>query len=148
MKRTTLRAKLSDLERANVEASTTIFELDDRYGGPHRLVRGGTDDYFRGAAGTFKGIDDHFKGAADYYAASSAAGYLDEIRVPTLVVAALDDPWVPGGTYLTHLWRRNTHLTPLVADHGGHVGFHGKADKQPWSDIAVARFLQSEWDAA
>ena len=121
MKRQALRAQLSQWQRENVEASTTILELDERFGGPRR----------------------GFKGAADYYAASSAAQYLDRIRVPTLVIAALDDPWVPGGVYTTQLWRKNPYLTPLLPLHGGHVGFHGIADRQPWCDVAVAKFIES-----
>ena len=30
---------------------------------------------------------------------------------------------------------------PLLAEHGGHVGFHGTGNRQPWSDLAVARFF-------
>ena len=37
-----------------------------------------------------------FKGAADYYERSSALGFLDGIRVPTLLLSSHDDPFLPS----------------------------------------------------
>jgi hypothetical protein len=64
------------------------------------------------------------------------------IRVPTLVMSALDDPWIPGALYREYDWASNASLKPLLPDSGGHVGFHGARSRQPWSDLAVARFLE------
>ncbi|HEV7544226.1 MAG TPA: alpha/beta hydrolase, partial [Reyranella sp.] len=68
--------------------------------------------------------------------------FMAGIRVPTLVMSALDDPWIPGALYRGYDWASNASLRPLLPDSGGHVGFHGTGSRQPWSDLAVARFLE------
>jgi predicted alpha/beta-fold hydrolase len=82
-----------------------------------------------------------FAGADDYYARCAAKGFWREIGVPTLVLAALDDPWIPGACYLEQPWAENRHLTVLTPAHGGHVGFHGAGSRVPWHDRAFAAFL-------
>lgn len=83
-----------------------------------------------------------FASAEDYYERCRPTRFLDAIRIPTLVLAALDDPWIPGRLYRAYDWRANPSLTPLLPDHGGHVGFHGTGSRQPWSDLVVARFFE------
>jgi predicted alpha/beta-fold hydrolase len=50
---------------------------------------------------------------------------------------------VPGAAYFGHRWGSNKSdsLKPLLTSRGGHVGFHGKGDYQPWSDRAVLKFF-------
>jgi predicted alpha/beta-fold hydrolase len=57
------------------------------------------------------------------------------------MLGAMDDPWIPGALYRGYDWSANRSLTPLLPDRGGHVGFHGRDSRQPWSDRVVARFL-------
>lgn len=82
-----------------------------------------------------------FKDAADYYARCSAGGFLDAIAVPTLIVHALDDPWIPPDAYLDRDWTRNARVTPLLASGGGHVGFHEADHDLPLHDRAALRFF-------
>ncbi len=82
-----------------------------------------------------------FKDAADYYARCSAAGFLDAVAVPTLIVHALDDPWIPPDAYLDRDWTRNPRVTPLLATGGGHVGFHETGHDLPLHDRATVRFF-------
>ena len=63
------------------------------------------------------------------------------IRIPTLVLAALDDPWIPGALYSGFDWAGNKALTPLLPQQGGHVGFHAAGKAEPWSDRAVLQFF-------
>ncbi|HYC05482.1 MAG TPA: alpha/beta fold hydrolase [Azospirillaceae bacterium] len=81
-----------------------------------------------------------WSGAEEYYAVNSALGFLPRIRVPTLVLHALDDPWIPPDAYLSFDWASNPHLTPLLSPGGGHVGFHGEGGV--WSDRCLAVFLR------
>jgi predicted alpha/beta-fold hydrolase len=113
-------ARLTCLERANIETSRTLWQYDDLFTAP----RNG------------------FRGAADYYAECSAVNFLSGIRTPTLLITSLDDPWVPGGAYSGY-WRSNKSLSvqPLLSPKGGHVGFHGVGASHPWSDLAAAEFL-------
>ena len=63
-----------------------------------------------------------FDGKEDYYDRCSAVNYLCDIRKPTLIINAIDDPFmtpavIPGPERLSH------QVTLEVADTGGHVGF-------------------------
>jgi predicted alpha/beta-fold hydrolase len=95
-------------------------------------------------------FDEHFvaprngyKGAKDYYETNSALRFLHSIRVPTLVVHSLDDPWIPGESYTRFPWRENDSLVPLLSPGGGHVGFHGRGSRVPWHDRSIALFFES-----
>lgn len=112
-------AELTAVERANIDGAHTILEYDDGF----TAARNGKSS------------------ALEYYAQCSAIDYLAAIRIPTLCLAALDDPWVPGSAYVGYDWGANRYLTPLLVPSGGHVGFHGTGDFQPWRDLAVAGFL-------
>jgi predicted alpha/beta-fold hydrolase len=121
-------AVLTADERRKIVASRTLYEFDDVFTGP----RNG------------------FAGADDYYFQSSAVNFLPGIRIPTLVLASLDDPWVPGGAYAGYHWgyhrgsNRSLSLRPVLTPRGGHVGFHGVGGYKPWSDLAVMKFLEEE----
>jgi uncharacterized protein len=82
-----------------------------------------------------------FAGPSDYYARNSALGFLDRIDRRTLVIHALDDPWIPAAAYLAYDWSRNPHLMPLLPRRGGHVGFTGKDRRMAWHDQCILRFL-------
>ena len=66
-----------------------------------------------------------FRDAADYYDRASAGPGLDRIRVPTLLVHAQDDPFLPYGMYAERMEAiaRNPYLTTYFPEYGGHVGF-------------------------
>ena len=82
-----------------------------------------------------------FAGAEDYYERCKPLRFMTGIRVPTLILASRDDPWIPGDLYGRYGWWKNLALKPILLESGGHVGFHGKDSDQPWTDRAVARFL-------
>lgn len=83
-----------------------------------------------------------FAGAEDYYRRAMALPFLPEIRVPTLMIHALDDPWIPGHSYRAFDWAGNPWLLPLLAERGGHVGFHGRGSAVPWHDRCMALFFE------
>lgn len=112
-------AKLSAAERRAIEEVGTILDFDDRFVAP----RNG------------------FADAEAYYAACSALGFLMDIRIPTLVIHALDDPWIPGATYEGVDWSANPALHPLLPAGGGHVGFHGEGSRTPWHDRCVEHWI-------
>lgn len=80
-----------------------------------------------------------FAGAADYYDRCSAVRHMGGIRNPTLVIHALDDPWIPAEVYTGFPWASNPALEPLLPRSGGHVGFHDHAGA--WHDRCLLRFL-------
>ncbi len=114
-------AELSAGERAAIAAARSIGGFDHGFSAP----RNG------------------FAGAEDYYRRNGAGRFLDAIAVPTLVIHALDDPWIPPASYRAYEWRRNSSLVPLVTERGGHVGFQGRDRRIAWHDLCIARFLSA-----
>lgn len=77
--------------------------------------------------------------AATYYAHASSGDDLDRVRVPTLLVHAQDDPFLPFAMYGPRLEAiaSNPYLLPVFPERGGHVGFlmpKGRAGRKPWMD--------------
>lgn len=64
-----------------------------------------------------------FRDAADYYHRASALRVVDRIRVPTLVLSAEDDPFVPPDQFDDPAIRSNRWVTVQVTRFGGHCGF-------------------------
>jgi len=63
-----------------------------------------------------------FKNTPDYWLRASAKPRLADIRLPTLVVNALNDPFVPAGS-LPRQSEVGSMVTLWQPNHGGHVGF-------------------------
>ena len=119
-------AALSPAERSSILQAETIWHYDDAFIAPRH----------------------GFAGAEDYYARCRPVQFMPGIRVPTLVLASLDDPWIPGALYSCFDWAGNPALRPFLTSRGGHVGFHGLGGDPPWSDKAVAAFIGYEKDVA
>lgn len=68
-----------------------------------------------------------FDGAADYYRRSSSVHWLDDISINTLLLSAVDDPFLPSRVLdaVRDKARANPHLDVEFTRHGGHVGFIG-----------------------
>lgn len=73
----------------------------------------------------FTAVVHGFVDAADYYYRSSSIRYLHDIRVPTLLLSARDDPFHPPQVLdeVARLASANPHLHLEVTRRGGHVGF-------------------------
>lgn len=69
-----------------------------------------------------------FKNAEDYYARNSALNVLSSIRVPTLLIHAQDDPFIPFAPFETPAVRDNDWIRLLAPRQGGHVGFFSTQD--------------------
>src|SRR5207244_1230264 len=64
-----------------------------------------------------------YRDAADYYYRASALRMIDQIRVPTLILAAQDDPIIPIASFRNARIVGNPFITLLTPEHGGHCGF-------------------------
>ena len=84
-----------------------------------------------------------FVDAAEYYACSSSARFLSGIRVPTLLLHALDDPFLPREAIPVEQVAANPLLHLSLQPSGGHVGFLAGPPWRPrfWADEEAARFL-------
>jgi predicted alpha/beta-fold hydrolase len=81
------------------------------------------------AANNFADFDDAitaplhgFSDMDDYYNKCSSAQFLKDIARPTLVINALDDPFMTPGV-IPHHDMLSEHVTLEIAEAGGHVGF-------------------------
>lgn len=68
-----------------------------------------------------------FRDALDYYTRSSSIHFLDGIRLDTLLLNAVDDPFLPPAVLddVRRIARSNPHLTLELPARGGHAGFIG-----------------------
>lgn len=105
------------------------------------------------AARSFREFDDAatapihgFSDATDYYTRSSAKRYLHGIRVPTLLLHAADDPFLPESFFPHAEVAGNEWLTAVVTDAGGHVGFIEGTPWNPrfWAEEHAAKYLARE----
>ncbi len=63
-----------------------------------------------------------FTGRDDYYDRCSSVGFLKSIETPTLIINALDDPFMTPAV-IPHGDRLSEAVTLEVSENGGHVGF-------------------------
>lgn len=86
-----------------------------------------------------------FVSAANYYRLCSSARFLTRIEVPTLIVAAADDPLVPVGLFEDAAVSQAVAL--YIAPRGGHLGFISRGRGDPdrrWMDWRVVDWCTSE----
>jgi predicted alpha/beta-fold hydrolase len=84
-----------------------------------------------------------FRDASDYYYRASALRVAGAIRVPTLVLAAKDDPFVPVDPFHDPGVTGNPAITVLLTEHGGHCAFVGvqeHGDDGYWAERALVEF--------
>lgn len=91
------------VDPARIRRARTFWEFDDAFTAP---VHG-------------------FAGADDYYARSSSLRFLPMIRVPTLLLSAVDDPFLPPVVLdeVRDLAADNAYLQVEFTTAGGHVGW-------------------------
>jgi uncharacterized protein len=89
-------------DRDRLVAARTLYEFDDVFTAP---LHG-------------------FRNTDDYWTRGSSKPHLHQIRIPALVVNALNDPFVPAAS-LPAPHQVGRHVTLWQPAHGGHVGFPG-----------------------
>ena len=72
-----------------------------------------------------------FAGAEDYYHKSSSNRFIQSVRVPTLLIHARDDPFLPAAALPLSTIEANPFLALVLTDGGGHVGFLERGP--PWN---------------
>ena len=111
---------LDTLKRKAIEKQSRYPDLPD----PPRI----------NAISSLRGFDDTitapvhgFDDAIDYYTRSSSIQYLQGIAIDTLLLNAVDDPFLPSDVLVevSRIARRNPHLTLDFPPRGGHAGFVG-----------------------
>jgi len=97
------------------------------------------------AARTLRAFDDlvtaplhGFRDADDYWARASSAPWLAEIRVPTLLLNARNDPFLPAAALERASARASDRVVLEFPRSGGHAGFPGR---NQWLARRVLDFL-------
>jgi predicted alpha/beta-fold hydrolase len=96
-----------------------------------------------------------FRDAADYYDRASSLRVAHLIQVPTLVITAGDDPFVPVAPFRDPAVAGNPAIRLIVTPHGGHCGFLARrsngsdprgtrngCDDGYWAESTVVRFVR------
>ncbi|MBQ9182562.1 MAG: alpha/beta fold hydrolase [Neisseriaceae bacterium] len=100
---------------------------------------------------TLKDFDDRFtaplhgfKDAMDYYRHSSGKPFLKNIAVPTVVINAQNDPFMPANA-LSRVDEVSEQVFLMYPQQGGHVGFmdNHRQDKLSWLPETVMNFFQA-----
>lgn len=109
-----------EIDAAGSRELRTFQEFDDRYTAP---LHG-------------------FRDAEDYWKQSSARQYLAQIKTPTLLLNALDDPFLAPECFPFAEAERNPHFYFEAPAHGGHLGFLDRiVQRRPWHEQRVVEFL-------
>jgi len=109
LKNAVLRIGMADHWKTKARSAKTVFQFDDQVTGP------------------FHGYDS----AAHYYRSVSAGPVIDQISVPTLLLAAANDPWIPAESFAQYRKVQDANAQIVLTPHGGHVGYHFMSDQTP-----------------
>lgn len=100
---------------------------------------------------TLADFDDFFTGplhgfadAEEYYEVNSSLYFLDQIKVPTLVLNALNDPFLSEKCFPVTLAKSLGQVYFEFPKHGGHVGFSPANSQKPYySEQRAVEFISA-----
>lgn len=89
------------LDVSGLDRIKTLTEFDDRYTAP---LHG-------------------FRSAIEYYEQCSSLRFVDKIRIPTLIINTLNDPFLSPECFPAALLKNHPFVNLQILSRGGHVGF-------------------------
>lgn len=115
----------TEVDASRLKGISTLRDFDDRFTAP----------------------TNGFIDATDYYAQSSSLQFLPDIQVPTLLVNAVNDPFLPETCYPTTQASGNPNFYLEMPIFGGHVGFVQTGNGNVyWSEKRAEAFLSAILD--
>jgi predicted alpha/beta-fold hydrolase len=86
-----------------------------------------------------------FRDAQDYYDAVGAKKVVAQVRVPMLMIAAQDDPFVPYELFLRADPGQNRAIEYVTPEHGGHCGFISNriGAERFWAEQMIVKFCDA-----
>jgi len=110
----------NDIDLTGYSKIKTFREYDERYTAP---ING-------------------FKSAEDYWLHSSSKQYIGDIKIPTLMISARDDPFLPPECYPEKVASQSKYLTLETPTFGGHIGFMQPKNMQRyWSEQRAMNYI-------
>lgn len=94
---------------------------------------------------TFTSRHAGFRDVADYYSRASALPFIKEITIPTLIIHAKDDPFIPFAPLESEEVTQNPNVAVLATEQGGHVGFiaaGGEGEQRFWAEWALIEYVK------
>ncbi len=91
--------------------------------------------------------DGGYHDAEDYYAKSAAENTLDSITIPTLIITAQNDPFIPYDIFDHPSLTENTCIQLLAPTHGGHCGFFQSCQSHEdpfWAENRIVDWIQHQ----
>ena len=93
----------------------------------------------------FTSVAHGFSGADDYYEKSSSIRSIDRIRIPTLIIHAKDDPFIPFTPLKNPAVTRNPYILFMETERGGHVAFvaaESEGEDRFWAENRAVEFCR------
>ncbi|MCI0665843.1 MAG: alpha/beta fold hydrolase [Acidobacteria bacterium] len=87
-----------------------------------------------------------FHDARDYYAQASSLRFIPRLRIPTLIIHAHDDPFIPFESFADRRISDNPSVFLLESRHGGHVAFFGirqPDEDRSWAENRAVEFCRA-----
>ncbi|MCF6352449.1 MAG: alpha/beta fold hydrolase [Cyclobacteriaceae bacterium] len=103
-----------------IDAITTFAEFDRRYTAPLH----------------------NFETTEAFYKNASSKHQLSNINIPTLLLIAKDDPFMPPSCYPLKEAKNHPNLYLELTEGGGHVGFPIKNHQHSWMEIRALAFIE------
>lgn len=88
--------------------------------------------------------DGGYRDGADYYDRAGSRHVLDRIAVPTLIITAQDDPFIPYAMFTEAKIQEHPQIAVVAPRYGGHCGFYQgqRRDEDPyWAENRIVDFL-------
>jgi predicted alpha/beta-fold hydrolase len=84
-----------------------------------------------------------FSDADDYYYRAASARVVDKIAVPTLILRAVDDPFVRMTPETRAKLLANPHVLLVETAHGGHCAYlsRDRGEDIHWAEASIVRYL-------
>ena len=85
-----------------------------------------------------------FADADDYYAQASSRPLISRIRIPTLIIHAEDDPFIPFEPISDPSIAANPYVLLLATERGGHVAFlsNTRGEERFWAESRLVEFCR------
>ena len=84
-----------------------------------------------------------FIDAFDYYEKSSSIQFIENIKIPILILSAKNDSFLSKDCYPITLATQLKNVYLEIPKYGGHVGFH-KTNKEQYSELRSVEFLNTK----
>jgi len=82
-----------------------------------------------------------FRNSDDFYSSSSSLPYLSNIRVPSLLVNAANDPMLTPECFPVQIAKDSQYLYLEIPKRGGHVGFSMRGKDENWMEVRAFEFV-------